>query len=300
MKLDYKVLNPEQLEPYVAQLRDLEQGIHYPIDNGADSFVIDHGATYHPFFSGLGKARFALIFDETRVIGSIAGVWKEIALGAKSYTGLYAADLKIHPKYRGQNLVVRLLWRLLLRWTYTSDFQGWDCVYFAAMQGKKGCVPKSFQSKIHLGKLTKPVAKFYVYFVPPEQLMGSTTSPPAHTFERCLRLSAPQEELIHTTNGRKDFMLQSTGTPWNIVHLGAIGMDTEMFAQRLANAGEALRAENPQGLLCFAVDSRRKNLIHWLSHQGITTETRCVVGSVSFFCPSLHVAEWADISTAEI
>ena len=300
MKLDYKVLHPEQLAPYVAELRALEQGIQYPIDNGADAFFIDHGPLYHPFFSGMGKARFVLFFDEGRVTGSIAGVWKEVGLGTKSYMGLYAADLKIHPQYRGQNLVPRLLWRLFFRWTYTADFQGWDCVYFAAMQGEKGGVPKSFRSKMHLGKITKPVAEFFVYFVAPEQLKGSATAPPKHPFETCLRLSASQEELLHSTNGRKDFVLQSTRAPWNIIHLGAIGSDPEAFAQRLANAGATLRADNPNALLCFAVDSRRQNLIHWLSLQGITTETRCVVGSVSFFCPSLHRAEWADISTAEI
>ena len=300
MKLDYKICSPEQLEPYVEQLRALEQGIRYPIDNGADSFVIDHGAAYHPFFSRLGKARFALLFDGGRVIGSIAGVWKEIGLGDKSYTGLYAADLKIHPQYRGQNLVVRLLWRLLLRWTYTSDVQGWDCVYFAAMQGEKGGVPRSFYSKFHLGNITKPVANFLIYFVSPEQLRAVRTSPPVHSFQTCLRLSAFQEELLCSTNGRKDFMLQSTAKPWGLVHLGPIGVDSVLFADRLEKAGAMLRSENPQALLCFAVDSRRDNLIHWLSLQGITTKTRCIVGAVSFFCPSLHRAQWADISTAEI
>ena len=50
MKLQYKVLKPKEIEPYVEALRTLEKAIHYPINNGEDAFFIDHGSQYHPFF----------------------------------------------------------------------------------------------------------------------------------------------------------------------------------------------------------------------------------------------------------
>ena len=53
------------------------------------------------FFSQMGRTRFVVFFDGDRVIGSVAGVWKRFWLGRQQHMGLYAADLKLDPKYRG-------------------------------------------------------------------------------------------------------------------------------------------------------------------------------------------------------
>ena len=77
MSLSFVIVDPQGLAPYVPQLRMLEEGISYPIEGGTDSFVIDHGLEYHPFFSEMGiKARFMLVRHHEKIVGSMAGVWK--------------------------------------------------------------------------------------------------------------------------------------------------------------------------------------------------------------------------------
>ena len=55
MSIQFRLVDEHGLKPYVVGLRKLEREISYPIADGADSFVIDHGVNYHPFFSKMGK-----------------------------------------------------------------------------------------------------------------------------------------------------------------------------------------------------------------------------------------------------
>ncbi|MBI3724212.1 GNAT family N-acetyltransferase, partial [bacterium] len=71
----------EALAPYAPGLRALEAGIAYPIGGGADSFRIDHGETYHPFFSSLGRAWFLVALAGEEVVGTLALVAREASLG---------------------------------------------------------------------------------------------------------------------------------------------------------------------------------------------------------------------------
>ena len=167
MSLLFKIVDKKGLSPYVAGLRKLERDISYPIADGADSFVIDHGIDYHPFFSEMGnKARFLVVLDGMEVVGSAVGVWKPSQILGKSYVGLYFADLKLLPQYRGRNISSKIFWYGIARWPFVKDYQGWSFAFFAAMHGKKGDVKRSF-SRFHLGQMTHPVASLKVFFVPP-------------------------------------------------------------------------------------------------------------------------------------
>ena len=192
-----------------------------------------------------------------------------------------------------------MLWRLILRWTYTAEFQGWDCIYFLAMQGEKGNVSRSFQGPFHLGRLSQPAAELDLFFVLPEQLQGLQLPALPNAEGVALRLSELKPGAVQLNTGRKDFMLESKGEPWKLAHLGPIGADAQEFAQRLIAARQHLVATDPSTLLCFAVDKRRLELIAWLSSQGVVSDTSCSLGAVSFFCPSLRKADWVDVSTAE-
>ena len=90
-----------------------------------------------------------------------------------------------------------------------------------------------------------------------------------------LRLSELKPGAVQLNTGRKDFMLQSTGEPWKLAHLGPIGADAQDFAQRLMVAEAHLQGTEPSTLLCFAVDKRRQELLAWLSSQGVVSDTSC-------------------------
>lgn len=76
-KVSYHVLGADELWPWQAQLRGLEESIRYPLDESGDSFYIDQGLwmgayAFNHFYRGLFDARTRRQFRETRGLHSRA------------------------------------------------------------------------------------------------------------------------------------------------------------------------------------------------------------------------------------
>ena len=299
MSLGFEILDAEGLAGWQDGLRELEADISYPIEGGADSFRIDHGSSYASFFTGMGKARFMVVTEGSRVVGSLAAVWKEAELGGRTYTGLYFADLKIAPSHRRQGIPASMFWKALRAWPLRREYQGWDFVFYAAMRGSSGDVSRSFQGS-HLGRITRPAAELKVYFLPGEQLSALGSGGPPPEKRQGAKLSLGHQEGLRRNFGRKDFVLGSTGEPWKLVHVSPLESCGPETGDRLAEAGRLIAGEDPGALGCFAVDRRSEGLCSWLAEQGVVTDTWCTVYSISFFAPGIRGLPWLQLSTSEI
>ena len=88
MTVRFVLLTPEELGPYVEGLRAIERATEYPIGDGSDAFTIDHGEAYHPFFTALGQdARFLLALDGERVVGGVAGMYRDVRIRGRTVRG---------------------------------------------------------------------------------------------------------------------------------------------------------------------------------------------------------------------
>jgi len=300
MSIQFRIVDAEGLAPYVDGLRALEQGISYPIADGADSFVIDHGNDYHPFFSEMGvKTGFLVVLDNEDVVGSAVGVWKPSQIQGKSYIGLYFADLKLLPQYRGRNISSKIFWYAIIRWPFVKDYQGWSFAFFAAMHGDKGDVKRSFR-RFHLGRITRPAAELRVFFVSSLLLLDLGVGPKMPNRTRGIELSSPHLPLVKWNDGKKDFCLQSTGLPWKLAHVQIFSSEEQSLGDRLNHAGMQIQEREPDALACFAIDVRLTGAIAWLAENKIVSDTLCTVYSVSFFAPSLRKADFIVLSTGDI
>lgn len=300
-KIRFKVVDSLGLVPYLAGLRELEASISYPIADGQDAFSIDHGLHYHPFFSRMGKARFLLALQGDEVIGSMAGVWREVDVAARRVTGLYICDLKLKAAWRGKGLVRRMLWYVLLRWPLRRDFQGWRFVYFAAMRGERGDVKQSFRGW-HVGRLLQPLSRLALYFVPLARLTTLTGAAPVPTLLPGLNLSQDNQQDWQRTDGDKSFILRSTGQPWPLVHLPVALAQRSDLRQYLRITAITLRAAQPEALACFGVDERLTEHTRWLADQGIERGATCTLYAFTlpWFGPRLRDLAWTHLATSEI
>jgi hypothetical protein len=285
------------IAPYLAELRQLEQSIQYPIGNGVDHFVIDHGPEYHPFFSGLGDARFLLAVRGSRVLGSIAGVMRTVTLAGQHVRALYLCDLKVAPDARGQHLSRSLLLRGLTIIARDPALRQTRFFYGAAMRGSTGDVMRSVHGA-HPFKLSRPAAQLHVYFAAPAALAKLDVAP-APTPPRTSGLILGQSEpLRESTAGRKDLRLVSTGQPWPLVHL-PLSPIAAGWAQYLRETGASLLQARPVVSACFAVDQRLTNHVAWLETQGIAPGAVCTVYSWRLALRPTRSA-WVHLPTSEI
>ena len=110
MNYEFEIIGPEQIDKFLQELQSLEQDIKYPLENGHGNFIIRHGKEYSPFFTQQGhKTRFVTMKINSQLIGTAAGMWKEISLFDKNYNGLYIADLKIRPEHRKKAILKKIL-----------------------------------------------------------------------------------------------------------------------------------------------------------------------------------------------
>jgi len=216
MSIRFINLLADEIGPYVDALRALERDIHYPIDDGRDTFTIDHGPEYHPFFSQMGRAGFVLALDGDRVVGSLAGVSKRADVRGRATPSIYMADMKLARAYRGRGIIQRMfLWALGLI-PREPDLRSWRYAYIAAMRGERGDVTRSVRG-LHLGKLARPAARLAVYFVDPQKLaalaIDGAPEPPREEDGIDLSPAPIGAPLAVSTAGRKDLRLKSTGAP---------------------------------------------------------------------------------------
>lgn len=316
MKPELFYLRPEGLRPYVEELRRLEASISYPVDEGRDSFTIDHGRDYHGFFSTMGDAHFLLAIEGGEVVGSIAGVFKMIRRGNRQARAVYVGDFKVAPHCRGTGLARRMMWRCLFEAARTlSPFESrdrslldWELAFGGAMRGERGDVTRSARG-LHVMRMTSSLTSLDLYFVDPETLAGldPRSCPLNPTLDGVdfspLATDGP-EDLLSTT-GRKDLRLASTSLPWPLVHLprGPQGWHPTL-GHYLQRAGAQLVSERgslwPEGALaCFALDPRQGPQIAWLEARGITPGAVCTVYTLPR-TGFARKASWYHLATSEI
>lgn len=293
-------LSPGALGPWAARLGALERDISYPIDDGRDRFVLDHGLAYHPFFSGQGDAHFLLAVDEDALVGCIVGVRKPIETPTGPVESVYLADLKVATPWRGRGVPARLLTSALGLWARSPRRLSWRFAFGAAMRGERGDVMRAARGLSPM-KLGAAVALLDVYFVEPGRLaaLEVTGAPPPMTGGG-LDLSPAVTQDVVSTAGAKDFVLQSTGAPWPLVHLPA-GPHRwgRSHADYLARGGRALVAAKAPGPACFALDVRRLAEREFLSAQGIRPGAACTVYGFST-TGRTRGAAWVHLATSDI
>ncbi|HEY0840548.1 MAG TPA: GNAT family N-acetyltransferase [Vulgatibacter sp.] len=289
------------LAPYADGLARLEQGITYPVGDGADHFQIDHGPSYHPFFSSMGDAHFLLALDGDEVVGNVTGVVRTLRRRSRAVHGLYVCDLKVAPRHRGTGLARRMLLAGLASIARDPRTRKVRLLYGAAMRGAAGDVRRSARGLNPL-KLGRSVARLSLYFVHPEQLavLRLEGAPPPPRLDLGLDLSPDTADAWADTAGRKDLRLQSTGDAWPLVHLplgpASWGGGLGAYLQR---CGQELVARGVAGPACFGLDQRLEDHVAWLQVAGIAPGATCTVYSLSLV-PSFRKVGWVHLATSEI
>jgi hypothetical protein len=281
-----------ELSPYQAGLRRLEAGVSYPLDH--DRFRIDHGERYAAFFERMGEAHFLLALDGDEVVGTFGGVGKWAQSGERRVPSVYGADWKIAPAWRGGRLAPKFMWTGI-RNAWSRDVPSWRLAYVAAMRGSRGDVMRSAPRWSPM-RLASPAARLAVYFTPRAALSLDPTGCPTIAAGG-LDLSPDLTEVVTSTAGAKDLILESTGQPWPLWHL-PLGPRawTPSFAHYLRSAAERLPAG---ATACFALDQRLSAVIDWLAARGISAGATCTV--YMFRLPfSPRPEPWVHLATSEI
>ncbi|MFV8754312.1 GNAT family N-acetyltransferase [Nannocystaceae bacterium ST9] len=268
-----------ELRPYVASLRALEASIQYPIADGADSFTIDHGPDYHPFFSRLGEAHFLLALEGDEVVGSIAAVLRNVSVGDRAIASIYLCDLKLAAALRGRGVARRMLRRGLIEIAKHPRGRRARLIYGAAMVGAQGDVMRSARGANPL-RLAGPIAALRLYFVAPERLAmleGAGPIWPGGERLAASEAAGQLDDMVETT-GAKDLRLRSSGAAWPLVHLTRAPWHTEpSWGEWLRGCGERLAGRAAGTLACFALDQRLVEHHAWLARAGIDPGARCIL-----------------------
>jgi hypothetical protein len=308
-KLRYPIVDAAGLMPYIDGLRAVEADILYPIADGADSFAIDHGPAYHPFFTELGRqARFMVVLKDDRVVGGTAGVWRDATLGEHTLPTLYMGDLKLAREVRGKAVPARMYWRAMLALYTQRELRGWSLIWGAAMRGVRGDVTHTMRGA-HPGRIALRLSSQQLYFVDPAQLAaldlsGQPCAPEGIALDLSPELAAPKTPPMISTRGKKDFRLTSSGQPWPLLHI-ALGP-----AQLAGGLGSALKrgaamaaAHEPGAVCCFGLDDRLTDHIGWLAARGVHPGAVCnVIGfPIDTILPaSIEAARWTHLCSAHI
>jgi len=303
--MDIQFIDAVGLRPYLAQLRELEGSIPYPIGDGADSFTIDHGEDYTRFFTGLGDPRFLIAVDRGELCGIVCGILRRSVQRGRSYASVYGSDLKLAKRVRGTGLWKKMLWKGFFLAMQPSFLLQWRIGYVAAMRGDKGDVMRTARG-LHAARLAHPAASLAIYFVEPERLarldLGGAPPPPRPAgldFSPDAGVGATPAGVISTA-GRKDLRLRSTGEPWPLQHLplGPAAWSPTHGAY-LRAAGASLLASGQPGPCCFSLDQRLADHVGWLASRGITSGATCNV--YTFRLPiGPRPDPWVHLATSEI
>jgi hypothetical protein len=291
-----------EIHPFVAGLRELEANIHYPIADGADSFTIDHGPDYHPFFTalggGLGEAHFLLALRGEQVVGSIGAVLRTVSAGGRTIPSLYLCDFKLVAELRGTGVTRRMLQRGLLEIVKHPLGRAVRFVYGAAMVGERGDVMRSARGTNPL-RLGQPIAQLQLYFVPPARLAAlDVKGPRCPTGDRFNASETPDASGMVETTGAKDLRLRSTNAAWPLVHLTRPPWEPSWWA-RQRRCGERLSARTDGAVACFALDRRLEAHHAWLANAGIQPGARCTVHGLAL-TRALRSTGVAHLATSEI
>lgn len=281
------------LAPWVPQLRALEAAIEYPLDDGNDRFTLDHGQSYHGFFSAMGESHFGLTLDAGRVVASLAAVEKRVVLtGHPPVRALYLGDFKAAPTHRGGVGTRPLVARALRELVFDRRLRQTRLLFGAAMRGARGDVMRSAVGA-HPARLFAPWATLSLFFV--GRAAWSRVRPRALTCAAGpgLDLSPDAPEGLVSTEGVKSYRLRSTGASWPLRHL-VVRPETPDYAEALVRLGLGL-GDDEVG--CFGLDLRCVDAHQWLASQGVRAGAVCTVYALGWL-PSRPA--WVNLATSEI
>lgn len=299
MSLELRHVRAMELGPYVEQLRALEGGISYPIDDGRDRFVLSHGPAYHPFFSSMGDAHFVLALDGGRVVGCIAAVRKTVHANGVDVSAVYLGDLKVAPSARGRGVPARLLFFALAQWLRSPRALSWRFAFGAAMRGSTGDVMRAARGVTPM-KLGRSFATLNVYFAEPRQLASLSVEGAPQPPTGGLDVSPSVKVEVMSTAGSKDFVLQSTGARWPLVHLPAGPSQWgDSHAAYLRRGGQQLVRQALPGPACFALDVRLEAERRFLEDQGVKPGAFATVYAFST-TRRVRGLPWVHFATSEI
>lgn len=302
MSVRFAFIRASEVGPYVEGLRAIERETEYPIEG--DSFTIDHGPEYTPFFTALGEdVRFLVALDGDRVVGGVVGMYRDVRIRGRMVRAVYGADWKLAHDYRGTGVARQMMLWGSSRIFTDSSLLHWRYAYVAAMRGAHGDVMRTAQG-LHPGKLAKPHGVLAVYFADPARLAaidprGAPPPPPVDDgIDLSYVIAGPvQPPGLVSTAGRKDLRLKSTGKPWPLVHL-PLGPShwQPTWGTYLKACGEALK---PPSIACFSIDTRLESHISWLRGQGVEPGAAC---TVYVFDSTFRArrATWLHLATSEI
>lgn len=198
-------LTRADLGRYQGELEALEQHSVYPL--GDDAFRISHGADYFAFFERLGELTYYAMEHEGRLIGVGGGILQREEDGLPRRW--YVADVKVHPDFRGQHVLVGML---------TRGF--WPCYlqcrrgYAIAMDPPDGRVPPAVRSLRHYSWLPRFGTELLgLALFTAEQAEMEALLP-------LLRELRPgRRARFLSTTGIKDLVLESTKQPYPLLHI---------------------------------------------------------------------------------
>jgi len=298
MNLSFKICDENSVLSYVEDLKSIEKKILYPLENGNESFRIDHGDKYTPFFTNQGyKSRFLIIKESDTVIGGLVGVWKKTTLNKNKLNILYIADLKLKKEYRGNGIIKKSLLYLFIRWPFNQGLRGWDFIYFCAMQKNNFGVEKAFKG-LHLGRLSKLRTEFVIYMIEPEVLKRLPSKFFKKNKNKRINLSEKRKEAVLWNDNIKEITLTKSNESLSLGHINPdilIG-GNEKKIKKIIKTIE----KRKNSLACFAIDIKQKDRIDIMEEIGIKKETFCKLFTFNpFLLSSLRSAQFY-ISTGEI
>lgn len=224
-------VTPSLRSYYKDELRDFAHNFQYPF--GQDSFVIDHGQNYFTFFDRLGKPYIYIGEEDNKIIAMIIIVLRDIDLygqGIKQKIW-YICDLKIHPNFRGNYFVQKVVEIVSAKYRYLSSK-----VYGVSMNSLKG--PNrliSFANRINnLGLELSGELNFYLL-----------------TFSQLIKVKNLLIKDYITFNfisllRKKDLILNSTKKPLPILHFSP----NATFEDKFNNLNN-----NFLYMFCFSLDN---------------------------------------------
>ena len=298
MNLSFKIFDENSVLQYVADLKKIEKDILYPLNNGSESFRINHGDNYTPFFTNQGyKTRFLIIKDSNSVIGGLVGVWKKATLNKDKLNILYVADLKLKKEYRGNGVIKKGLFYLFFKWPFNQSLQGWDFIYFCAMQKKNRGVEKTFKG-LHLGRLSSSITEFVIYMVEPEELKKLPVEFFKKNKNNKINLSKKRGEGVLWNNNIKEIILTKSNESLSLGHI-----NPDVFSggdeRKIKKIIKTIK-KRKNSLACFAIDTKQKEKVNIMAQVGIKKETFCKLFTFNpFLIKSLRSAHFY-ISTGEI
>jgi len=299
MNLSFKLYDEITVIRYINDLKDIEKTILYPLKNGKDFFRISHGSNYTPFFINQGfKSKYLIIKDGNTVIGGLVGVWKKVKRGKKEELNiLYIADLKLKKKYRGKKIIKKALFYLLIRWPLKRNLQGWDFIYFCAMQKDNFGVEKTFKG-FHIGRFSSKVTEFVIYMTEPRLLKKLPSCFFKTDKNKTINLSEKRNEHILWNKNIKEIVLDETDER---LSLGHINPDIfEKGDEKRFEKSIKIIEKKKNSLACFAIDTKQKDQIKILEQIGIKKETVCKLFIFNPFLIKSLTSVSFYISTGEI